>query len=169
MLTWYDVLGVSPGASPGQVRSAYQAWVRQLAPQMLAGAPTTVLKAADVPKAAADEAWRVLGDPAARPLYDSQIGARGNGEGLDQPDSDPSGPRHREPRSAGQAPSLCRSGTPPRSNTGSVTSLILVNKWCYRGTPEIRKLVSSRPGTQTCHRVDSPAPTNVTTLHNPQA
>jgi curved DNA-binding protein CbpA len=92
MLTWYDVLGVSAGASPGQVRSAYQARACQLAPQMLAGAPAKVLKAADVAKAAVDEAWRVLGDPAARPLYDSQIGARGNGEGLDQPDSDPSGP-----------------------------------------------------------------------------
>jgi curved DNA-binding protein CbpA len=63
MLTWYDVLGVSPGASPGQVRSAYQARARRLAPQMLAGAPTKVLKAADVAKAAVDEAWRVLGDP----------------------------------------------------------------------------------------------------------
>lgn len=92
MLTWYHILGVSPAASSEQVRSAYQARVRQLAPRMLAGAPTTVLKAADAAKATADETWRVLGDSAARPLYDSQIGARGNGEGLGRPEPVPSGP-----------------------------------------------------------------------------
>jgi curved DNA-binding protein CbpA len=92
MLTWYDVLGVLPGATPGEVRSACQARARLLAPHMLAGAPATVLKAADAAKAAVGEAWRVLGDPAARPLYDSQIGARGNGEGLDRPEPVPSGP-----------------------------------------------------------------------------
>jgi hypothetical protein len=92
MLTWYDVLGVSPGASPGEVRSAYQARARLLAPRMLAGVPTKVLKAVDAAKAAVDEAWRVLGDPAARPVYDSQIRARGNREGLDRPEPVPSGP-----------------------------------------------------------------------------
>ena len=93
MLTWYDVLGISPGASPGEVRSAYQARARQLAPPMLTGVPRCkVLKAAEVAKAAADEAWRVLGEPVARQLYDSQIGARGNGEGLDRPEPVPSGP-----------------------------------------------------------------------------
>jgi hypothetical protein len=56
VLNWYDVLGVSPGASPEEVRSAYQARARQLAPQMLAGVPAKVLKAADAAKAAADAA-----------------------------------------------------------------------------------------------------------------
>jgi curved DNA-binding protein CbpA len=87
-----DVLGVSPGASPGEVRSAYQARTRLLAPRMLAGVPAKVLKAADTAKVAVDEAWRVLGDPAARSLYDSQIQARGNGEGLGRPEPVPSGP-----------------------------------------------------------------------------
>jgi curved DNA-binding protein CbpA len=50
VLTWYHILGVSPAASSEQVRSAYQARVRQLAPRMLAGAPTTVLRAADAAK-----------------------------------------------------------------------------------------------------------------------
>ena len=59
---------------------------------MLTGSPVKVLKAAEVAKAAADEAWRVLGEPVARQLYDSQIGARGNGEGLDRPEPVPSGP-----------------------------------------------------------------------------
>jgi hypothetical protein len=43
MLTWYDVPGVLPGAAPGEVRSAYQAQARLLAPQMLAGAQAAVL------------------------------------------------------------------------------------------------------------------------------
>jgi hypothetical protein len=59
---------------------------------MLAGVPAKVLKAANAAKAAADAAWRVLGDPAARPLYDSQIGVRGNGQGLDRPEPGPPGP-----------------------------------------------------------------------------
>src|SRR5262249_53810612 len=47
MLTWYDVLGVLPGASPGQVQSAYQERARLLDPRMLNAAPSKVLKAAD--------------------------------------------------------------------------------------------------------------------------
>jgi hypothetical protein len=42
VLTWYDVLGVLPGASPGEVHSAYQARTRLLDPQMFSGAPSKV-------------------------------------------------------------------------------------------------------------------------------
>jgi curved DNA-binding protein CbpA len=66
MVTWYDVLGVLPGASPGQVQSAYQARARLLDLQMLSGASSKVLKAADAARAAMDEAWRVLHDAATR-------------------------------------------------------------------------------------------------------
>jgi hypothetical protein len=92
MLTWYDVLGVLPGASPGQVRSAYQERARLLDPPMLDGASSKVLKAADAARATVGEAWRILQDAAARRQYDEKIGARRNGAGLDSAESTPSGP-----------------------------------------------------------------------------
>ena len=92
VLTWYDVLGVLPGASPGEVHSAYQARTRLLDPQMFSGAPSKVLKAADVARAAVDGAWRVLRDAAARQRYDEEIGAWGSADGLDKPAPVPSGP-----------------------------------------------------------------------------
>jgi curved DNA-binding protein CbpA len=61
------------------VRSAYQARSRLLAPQVLASVPAKVLKAADAAKVAVDEAWRVLGDPAARQLYAARSGPEGTG------------------------------------------------------------------------------------------
>jgi curved DNA-binding protein CbpA len=91
MLTWYDVLGVLPGASPGQVESAYQERARLLDPPMLSGASPKVLKAADAARAAVDEAWRILRDAAARRRYDEKIGVRRNGQGLDSAQSTPSG------------------------------------------------------------------------------
>jgi len=91
MLTWYDVLGVLPGASPGQVQSAYQERARLLDPRMLDGAPSKVLKAADAARAAVSEAWRVLQDAAARRRYDEQIGVRHDGEGPGSALSTPSG------------------------------------------------------------------------------
>lgn len=92
MLTWYDVLGVLPGASPGEVKSAYEDRARLLDLQMLIGASSKVLKAADAARAAAGEAWHVLQDHAARQRYDEKIGVRRNGEGLDRPPPIPSGP-----------------------------------------------------------------------------
>ena len=92
MLTWYDVLGVLPGASPGQVQSAYQERAGLLDPRMLSGASPKVLKAADAARAAVGEAWRVLQDPAARRRYDETIGVGRNGAGLDSARSTPSGP-----------------------------------------------------------------------------
>jgi hypothetical protein len=92
MLTWYDVLGVLPGASPGQVQSAYQERSRLLEPRMLNGASSKVLKAANAARVAVDEAWHILHDAAARRRYDEKIGVRRNSEGLDSAQSTPSGP-----------------------------------------------------------------------------
>jgi curved DNA-binding protein CbpA len=91
MLTWYDVLGVAPGAAPGQVQSAYRERARQLDPLEFDGAPLKVRKAADAARAAVGEAWQVLGDAAARRRYDEQIGGWRKGEGLDRARSTPSG------------------------------------------------------------------------------
>src|SRR5215468_1729716 len=90
MLTWYDVLGVLPGASPGQVQSAYHERARLLDPRMLDAAPSKVLKAADAARATVGEAWHVLQDAAARRRYDEQLAAGRNGEGLGSALSTPS-------------------------------------------------------------------------------
>jgi hypothetical protein len=92
MLTWYDVLGVLPGATPGQVQSAYQERARLLDPRMLNGAPPKVVKAADAARAAVGEAWHILQDAAARRRYNEQLAAERNGEGLGSDLSTPSVP-----------------------------------------------------------------------------
>ena len=90
MLTWYDVLGVLPGASQGEVQSAYRERARLLDPRMLDGAPSKVLTAADAARATVGEAWRILRDAAARRRYDEQLAAGRDGEGLDGARSVPS-------------------------------------------------------------------------------
>jgi hypothetical protein len=90
MLTWYDVLGVLPGASPGQVQSAYQERTRLLDPRMLSGASPKVLAAADAARATVGEAWRILQDAAVRRRYDEQLAAGRTGDGLDSALSTPS-------------------------------------------------------------------------------
>jgi hypothetical protein len=92
MLTWYDVLGVLPGASPWQVQSAYQERARLLDPRMLNGAQSKVLKAADTARATVGEAWHILQDAAARRRYDEQLAVGRDGEGLGSDLSTPSVP-----------------------------------------------------------------------------
>ena len=92
-VTWYDVLGVRPGASQEDIRAAWQARREALAPGLLSGAAPAVLAAADRAVQAVDEAGRVLGgDPAARASYDESIGVLRPGEGLEPPDAGPTGP-----------------------------------------------------------------------------
>ena len=82
VITWYDVLGVLPDAPLGDIRQAWQARTSALQPGTLAGASPDVLSAADRARQAVQEAWRVLGDPAARQSYDQRIGFLRPGEGL---------------------------------------------------------------------------------------
>jgi hypothetical protein len=91
-VTWYDVLGVLPDAAADDIRGAWQARAAALQPGVLAGAPPDVLSAADRGRQAVDEAWRVLGDPAARESYDEEIGFSRPGEGLEPPGRGPTGP-----------------------------------------------------------------------------
>ena|SRR5579863_7081429 len=92
VVTWYDVLGVLPGAATDDIRQAWQARTTALAPATLAGAPPDVLPAADKARQAVAEAWRILADPAARESYDEHIGIVRPGEGLAPPWRGPSGP-----------------------------------------------------------------------------
>jgi hypothetical protein len=83
-ITWYDVLGVTPGASAVTLRRAhderllqlrsYFAPPAQLPPTQLADAPSPVVSAASRAAAAVEEAWLVLGDSEQRKRYDAQLG-----------------------------------------------------------------------------------------------
>ncbi|HTT49906.1 MAG TPA: hypothetical protein VMH35_00685 [Streptosporangiaceae bacterium] len=92
VVTWYDVLGVLPDASQGDIRAGWQARRAALAPALLAGAPPDVQGAAGRAVTLVDEAWRVLGDPAAREPYDAAAGVTRPGEGLEPPGAGPTGP-----------------------------------------------------------------------------
>ena len=92
VVTWYDVLGVLPDAAPDDVREAWQQRKAALSGAVLAGAPPNVLSAADRAQQTVDEAWRVLGDPAARESYDEDIGFLRPGEGLPLPSPGPPQP-----------------------------------------------------------------------------
>ena len=45
-VSWYDVLGVLPGASAAKIQRIYDAKVSLLQPELISGAPPNVVKAA---------------------------------------------------------------------------------------------------------------------------
>ena len=89
-ITWYDVLGVLPGASAEQVKSRYDASTSLLRPELVAGAPSPVVAAASRARDLLDAAQRVLADPASRARYDAGAGIRRSGGGLAPSPSVPS-------------------------------------------------------------------------------
>jgi len=91
-ITWYDILGVLPGASAGEIEEAYQAKARLLLPDLVAGAPAPVAAAVSRAERILDAARAVLADPAVRERYDWARGIRSGGGGLAGPDSFPSEP-----------------------------------------------------------------------------
>jgi len=92
VVTWYDVLGVLPDATPDDIRDAWQERRAALQPATMAGVSPEVLSAADRARQAVDEAWRVLADPGTRESYDEEIGFARPGEGLAPPWRGPAGP-----------------------------------------------------------------------------
>jgi hypothetical protein len=91
-ITWYDILGVPPGAAAETVRREYGCKTRLLRPELLSGAPPAVVAAALRAQEILDMAWRVLSDPVSRERYDEAAGLRRAGEGLDRPRNVPSEP-----------------------------------------------------------------------------
>jgi hypothetical protein len=91
-ITWYDVLGLLPGASAEQVKSRYDARVSLLRPEHIAGAPSPVVAAASRARDILDAAQRVLADPANRARYDAAVGIRRSGGGLEPYRGSPSDP-----------------------------------------------------------------------------
>jgi curved DNA-binding protein CbpA len=61
-IAWYEVLGVLPGAAADKIKREYDAKAALLRPDMSAGAPSNVLKAATRAQDMLEEAWRALGD-----------------------------------------------------------------------------------------------------------
>jgi curved DNA-binding protein CbpA len=90
-ITWYDLLGALPDASPGEIQHAYDAKADLLRPQLLSGAPSKVITAAARAQGIIDAAQRVLADPASRQRYDEAAGLWGSGGGLGQPGDYPAG------------------------------------------------------------------------------
>jgi DnaJ domain/PASTA domain len=92
LVTWYDVLGVLPDATPDDIREAWRERMAVLRPGMMAEVPAEVRSAVDRARQAVDEAWHVLADPATRESYDEQIGFARPGEGLTPSWRGPTGP-----------------------------------------------------------------------------
>jgi curved DNA-binding protein CbpA len=96
-ITWYDVLGVLPGATAEQVQQQHDAKTRLLRPELVAGAPSPVIAATSRAQEILDAARRVLADPANRARYDEAAGIRRRGGGLSPPESFPSQPGAERP------------------------------------------------------------------------
>jgi hypothetical protein len=96
-ITWYDVLGVLPGATVEQVQYQHDAKARLLRPELVAGAPSPVIAAASRGREILGAALRVLADPANRARYDERAGIRRRSGGLPPPESFPSQPGAERP------------------------------------------------------------------------
>jgi hypothetical protein len=81
-ITWYDILGILPGATSDTVLRAYRDKAQQLERTQIAGVPAAVFQAAARGRLALDAAWLILGNPAEREQYDEQIGVARKGTGL---------------------------------------------------------------------------------------
>ena len=75
-LTWYDVLGVMPGAEARKIEQKYHAKAALLRPELISGAPPNVLTAVTRARELLNTAREVLGDPESRKRYDQAVGLR---------------------------------------------------------------------------------------------
>ena len=84
-ITWYDVLGVLPGAEAEKIKRRYDARTSLLRNELIAGAPSNVLTVVSRAQEFLDTAWEILGNPASRIRYDEITGFRRSGGGLAGP------------------------------------------------------------------------------------
>jgi DnaJ domain len=84
-ITWYDVLGVMPGAETRKIQRKYEDKASLLRPELISGARPNVVTAVRVAQELLDTAWEVLGDPDSRMRYDEAAGLRRSGGSLGQP------------------------------------------------------------------------------------
>lgn len=85
MATHYEVLGVEPAASHDAIRRAYLREARRHHPDSHGGSGPEILDEARRRMTAVNAAWAVLGDPAQRRVYDSEIGRRPAGAPSGEP------------------------------------------------------------------------------------
>jgi hypothetical protein len=71
-VSYYEVLGVAPDASPAAIRRAYVELARRYHPDFHTTESAAVRAANERAMQAVNEAWTVLSDPAARRRYDGQ-------------------------------------------------------------------------------------------------
>lgn len=90
-ITWYDLLGALPDASYEDIQRAYDAKASLLRPELLSGAPPTVVTAAAQAQGIIHAARQVLSDPVSRQRYDEAAGLWGSGGGLSEPRDAPAG------------------------------------------------------------------------------
>ena len=111
-ITWYDVLGVLPGAEARKIKREYESKSALLRPDMIAGAPPDVLEAVMRAQDMLDGAWEVLGDPVSRKRYDEAVGFRRSGGGLGQPGTgiESAGLAPADPGLAGELPGVAELG-----------------------------------------------------------
>ena len=88
-ITWYDILGVLPGASRDEIQQAYDDKAALLRPELVSGAPSNVVAAVSRSQRFLDEALRVLGDPVNRNRYDEQAGLYARGGAWPSPRTSP--------------------------------------------------------------------------------
>jgi hypothetical protein len=84
-ITWYDVVGVLPGAEAHKIERAYDAKAALLRPELISGAPPNVLTAVTRARELLDTAREVLGDQESRKRYDEAVGLRRSYAGIGQP------------------------------------------------------------------------------------
>ena len=75
-VTWYDVLGVLPGAGARKIQREYEAKAALLEPGLIPGAAPDVVTAVMRAQDLLDTARTVLGDPESRRRYDEVAGLR---------------------------------------------------------------------------------------------
>src|SRR5579859_5686513 len=78
-ITWYEVLGVLPGAEPEKIRRKFDERTALLRAELIAGAPSNVLWAVSRAQNFLDTAWEILGDSDSRNRYDELAGFRRKG------------------------------------------------------------------------------------------
>jgi curved DNA-binding protein CbpA len=128
-ITWYDLLGALPDASSGDIQRVYNAKARLLRPDLLAGAPPTVVTAAARAHGIIDAALAVLGDPERRRRYNEAAGLWGSGGGLDQPGD--------YPAASGLPESDFAAGNP---GAEVLRSLGALNIWLYQHPEHQRRI-----------------------------
>jgi hypothetical protein len=114
-ITWYDVLGVLPGAEPRKIQQNYEAKAALLRPELISGVRPDVLTAVRRAQQLLDTAREVLGDPERRKRYDEAAGLRRSGGGLGQPGTGigPAGPAPADPGIPGELPRVTAAGGLP--------------------------------------------------------